>query len=124
MLISAGEIFLSGLRGAKFFFGRVSDRFLDLFSRFSNRFSYRFKSFSGAVSFCRHATLSVSTGVWCVPGFDAGLEVLKSPSNGVKPSKLQKISRKSWRRALLSPAPKPLMHQTVDQKRSELRRVD
>ena len=38
-------------------FGRVSDRFSDLFSRFSNRFSYRLKSFSGAVSFCRHAAL-------------------------------------------------------------------
>ena len=34
------------------------DRFSDLFSRFSNRFSYRFKSFSGAVSFCRHAALT------------------------------------------------------------------
>ena len=39
---------------------RVSDRFSDLFSRFSNRFSYRFKSFSGAVSFCRHAALTLS----------------------------------------------------------------
>ena len=54
---SAGEIFLSGLRGAKTFFKRVSDRFSDLFSRFSNRFSCRFKSFSGVVSFCRHAAL-------------------------------------------------------------------
>ena len=48
LLRSAGEIFLSGLRGAKKLFGRVSDRFSDLFSRFSNCFSYRFKSFSGA----------------------------------------------------------------------------
>ena len=47
LLKSAGEIFLSGLRGAKFFFKHVSDRFSDLISRFSNRFSYRFKSFSG-----------------------------------------------------------------------------
>ena len=28
--------------------------------RFSNRFSYRFQSFSGAVSFCRHAALTNS----------------------------------------------------------------
>ena len=39
-------------------FGRVSHRFSDLFSRFSNRFACRFKSFSGAVSFCRHAALT------------------------------------------------------------------
>ena len=58
LLKSAGEIFLSGLRGAKHFFKRVSDRFSDPFSRFSNRFSYRFKNFSGTVSFCKHAALT------------------------------------------------------------------
>ena len=30
------------------------------FRIFSNRFSYRFKSFSGAVSFCRHAAVMFS----------------------------------------------------------------
>ena len=33
--------------------------FFGSFLRFSNRFSYRFKSFSGAISFCRHAALTV-----------------------------------------------------------------
>ena len=54
----SGEIFLSGLRGAKTFSNAFRIIFSDPFSRFSNRFSYRFKSFSGAVSFCRHAALS------------------------------------------------------------------
>ena len=36
-------------------FGHVSDRFSDPFSRFSNHFSDRSKTFSGAISFCRHA---------------------------------------------------------------------
>ena len=44
----------------KFVRGCISDRFLDLFSRFSNRSSHRFKSFSGAVSFCRHAALRIT----------------------------------------------------------------
>ena len=35
---SAGGILLSGLRGAKHFIGRVSDRFSDLFSRFFKLF--------------------------------------------------------------------------------------
>ena len=38
-------------------FKHVSGRFSDLFSRFSIPFSYQFKLFSGAVSFCRRATL-------------------------------------------------------------------
>ena len=59
LLKSAGELFLSGLRGAK----NVSNAFrivfrISVFARFSNRFSYRLKSFSGAVSFCRHAALT------------------------------------------------------------------
>ena len=41
------------------FFKHVSDRFSDLFSRFSNRFSCQIKNFSGAVSFCRHAALTI-----------------------------------------------------------------
>ena len=53
---SAGEIFLSGLRGAKHFSNAF--RIVFRFSRFSNRFSYRFKSFSGAVSFCTRAALT------------------------------------------------------------------
>ena len=60
VLTSAGEIFFSGLRGANNFFKRVSDRFSDPFSRFSNPFSYRFKSFSGAISFCRHAAIGTA----------------------------------------------------------------
>ena len=36
-----------------------------IFSRFSNRFSYRFKSFSGTVSFCRHAALTMFTMADC-----------------------------------------------------------
>ena len=43
------NIFRRPERGQQFF-GRVSDRFSDLFSCFSNRFSYRFKRFAGAVS--------------------------------------------------------------------------
>ena len=38
LLKSAGEIFLSGLRGAKQFFKHVSDRFSDLFSLFQTFF--------------------------------------------------------------------------------------
>ena len=56
---NAGEIFLSGLRGAKNFSNAFRIVFSDPFSCFSNRFSYRFKSFSGAVSLCRHAALVV-----------------------------------------------------------------
>ena len=52
-----GEKCLVGLRGAKHFFGRFSDRFSGPFSRFSNRFSCQIKTFSGAVSFCRRAAL-------------------------------------------------------------------
>ena len=38
LLKSAGEKWLGGLRGAKCFFGHVSDRFSGPFSRFSNPF--------------------------------------------------------------------------------------
>ena len=57
---SAGEIFLSGLRGAQTFSNAFRIVFRIFFSRFSSRFSYRFKSFWGAVSFCRHAALTNS----------------------------------------------------------------
>ena len=57
------NIFKRPERGYKFF-KRVSDHFSDPFSRFSNRFSYRFKSFSGAVSFCRHAALTIYDILW------------------------------------------------------------
>ena len=55
------NIFKRPERGYKLF-GRVSDPFPDSFLRFSNRSSYQFKSFSGAVSFCRHAALSLCLG--------------------------------------------------------------
>ena len=51
-------MFISGLRGAKHFSVAFRIVFRISFSRFSNRFSYRSKSFSGAVSFCRHAVLT------------------------------------------------------------------
>ena len=47
MLKSAGEIFLSGLKGAKHFSVAFRIVFRIFFSRFSNRFLYRFKSFFG-----------------------------------------------------------------------------
>ena len=43
----AGEIFLSGLRGANIFFGRVSDRFSDLFRVFQTVFRIDLKVFRG-----------------------------------------------------------------------------
>ena len=57
LLKSAGEIFLKGLRGAKNFSNAFRIALRIFFSRFSNRFSCQIKSFSGAVSFCRHAAL-------------------------------------------------------------------
>ena len=54
---SAGEVFLSGLRGAKNFSVAFRIVFRILFRVFQTVFSYRFKSFSGSVSFCRHAAL-------------------------------------------------------------------
>ena len=57
LLRSAGEIFLSGLRGANTFSVAFRIVFRIFFSRFSNRFSYRFQNFSGAISFCRHGAL-------------------------------------------------------------------
>ena len=62
-MTSAGEIFLSGPRGAKYFRSRFGSFFGSFFSCFSNRFSDRFKSFSGVVSFCRHAPLKSFCGV-------------------------------------------------------------
>ena len=60
LLKSAGEIFLSGLRGAKYFSNAFRIVF-GSFLRFSKCFSCRFKSFAGAVSFCRHAALTSCT---------------------------------------------------------------
>ena len=53
-LKSAGEIFLSGLRGAKHF----SDRFSDHFRVYQTVFRIDLNFFSGAISFCRHAALT------------------------------------------------------------------
>ena len=55
LLKSAGETFLSGLRGAKHF----SNAFRIVFQI---RFSYRFKIFSGAVSFCTCAAPTKASG--------------------------------------------------------------
>ena len=57
LLKSAGEILLSGLRGAKNDRSRFGSLFGSFFA-FFKRFSYRFTSSSGAVLFCRHAALS------------------------------------------------------------------
>ena len=56
---SAGEIFLSGLRGAKKFSNTFRIVFRIFFRVFQTVFSHRFKSFSGAASFCRHAALTL-----------------------------------------------------------------
>ena len=37
--------------------------FSDLFFTFFKPFPYRFKSFSGAISFCRHAALNISAKI-------------------------------------------------------------
>ena len=64
-LKSAGEIFSSGLRGAKTFSVAFRIVFrIFFFLRFSNRFSYRFKSFSGAVSFCQTCRTTKVTNKW------------------------------------------------------------
>ena len=55
---------LSGLRGAKNVSVAFRIVFRIFFLRFSNRFSYQFKSFSGAISFCRHAALSICIRIW------------------------------------------------------------
>ena len=54
---SAGDIFLSGLRGALNISVTFWIFFSDLCSRFSNRFSCQNKNVSGAISFCRRAAL-------------------------------------------------------------------
>ena len=55
LLKSAGEIFLSGLRGAKNFSNAFRIVFRILFRVFQTVFRIDLKFFSGAVSFCRHA---------------------------------------------------------------------
>ena len=57
MLKSAGEIFLSGLRGAKIFPNAFRIVFRGPFLFFV--FCIDLKIFSGAVSFCRHAALTL-----------------------------------------------------------------
>ena len=60
---SAGEAFLSGLRGwLKMFRSRFGSFFRSFFSRFSNPISCQIKLFWGAISFCRRAALTES--VW------------------------------------------------------------
>ena len=63
LLKSAGEIFLSGLRGAKTFSVAFRIVFRIFLRVFQTVFRIDFKSFSGAISFCRHAALTVS-GPW------------------------------------------------------------
>ena len=53
---------------------------------------------------------SVSTGVWCVPGFGAGFEI------ALEPSELQKEGENPGK-ALLFSAPNPGVHQTLVQKK-------
>ena len=57
ILRSAGEIFLSGLRGAKYFSNTFRIVFSDLFRVFQTVFRIDLKVFSRAISFCRHAAL-------------------------------------------------------------------
>ena len=59
MLKSAGEIFLSGLRGANIFSNTFRIAFRIFFRVFQTVFRIDLKVFSGAVSFCRHAALSI-----------------------------------------------------------------
>ena len=92
-LKSAGEILLSGLRGANHFSNTFRIVFWIFFSRFSNRSSYRFKSLSGAVSFCRHAALTEKVRKESPP---------RAPKS---PEKSEKESRPNFQTFLTSRAP-------------------
>ena len=63
---SAGEKLLSGLRGAKNVSNTFRIVFPIFFSRFSSPFSCQIKTFSGAVSFCRRAAVTIT--VFCAVG--------------------------------------------------------
>ena len=56
---------------------------------------------------------SVSTGVWCVPGFGAGFEI------ALEPSELQEEGENPGKGPFIFCAPNPGMHQTLVQKRSD-----